>query len=1532
MNSQETHQDPMLDIAIIGMACRVPGAKNIDEFWHNLRNGIESIKFFTDTELQSAGIAQNLLEKPNYVKAAPILEDIDCLDAAFFGFSPREAEVMDPQNRLFLESAWEALENAGYNPQTYKGLIGVYGGSAINRYLLNNLIHFPNLDNPYGFSSEQDFLTTNVSYKLNLKGPSLNVQTFCSTSLVATHLAVQSLLNQECDIALAGGVTVHTPQQSGYIYHSGDITSPDGHCRTFDAKAQGTIFGSGVGIVVLKRLEDAIADGDHIEAVIKGSAINNDGSLKVSFTSPSVNGQVDVVVGALDVAGISAETISYIEAHGTATEMGDPIEIAALTQAFRRYTDKRGFCAIGAVKTNFGHLMAASGVSGLIKTVLALKHREIPSTLHFEKPNPKIDFDSSPFYVNSQLSEWKSDGLPRRAGVSSLGFGGTNAHIIVEEAPAIAPSTLISSPQLLVISAKTASALDTATQNLGQHLQQHPDLNLADVAYTLQVGRQAFDHRRIFVSKTMSEAAIALGDPNQQGIYSQQQEFQNRPVTFLFSGQGTQYVGMGQGLYESEPVFREHFDRCCDLLQPQMGLDIRQVLYPPESEAALMSQKLQQTAIAQPAIFALEYSLAQLWIAWGIKPKAMTGHSLGEYVAACISGVLSLEDALRLVVMRGRLMQSLPAGKMLAIPLSEAMVRPLLNSQLDLATVNGSEMCVVSGAIASIDDLEQRLREMGVECRQLVTSHAFHSSMMEPILSEFLTEVSHVKLNSPLIPYISNVTGDWITASEVTDPNYWVRHIRQPVRFAAGLDRLLQDRDTVMLEVGAGRSLSTLARRHPAIAQPQRVLTSIRHPQDRELDTEVLLTCLGQLWLAGVAIDWESKYQNERRLRLPLPTYPFERQRYWIDPVSMPQSQVKTLIDRRANIQDWLYSPAWKSTSVPQTKVSTPSIYLVFKDEAGLANKFIQKLEGLEHQVITVEVGSQFAKLSDRSYLINPNQAEDYNSLIETLQRLNQFPNQIVHLWNVTELTSVEVEEAIEKAQSLGLYSLLFLTQAIAKHAIFSQLKLAVISNNMQSLTGQESIQPEKATLLGACKVIPQEYANIRCQSIDVALVDINSWQTDRLIDNIYADMTANTCEPVVAYRSNRRWIQTYEPVKLESGQSNSPRLKKGGVYLITGGLGGIGLVLAEYLARTCQAKLVLVGRSPFPVKSEWQQWLSTHSAEDTVSQKIQKLQVIESLGSEVFIARADVANLSQMVAVFAEVTQKWGAINGVIHAAGVLTEQAFQEIRLLDPSNCEQQLRPKVHGLLVLEQILRSQNIDFCLLFSSLSSVLGGLGYFAYSAANLFMDAFAQQQQQTNPTPWLSINWDSWQLQKLKDLSTSNQKDFVILPKQGMEVLQLILEQDSIHQVVVSTGDLHQRLKQWIYENRLERFDSKQQTVQEKASSVVSLHSRPNLSNSYVAPQSEIEQSLSNIWQDFLGISQIGIYDDFFELGGDSLLITRIISQLREVFQLELSHRDLFENPTLSSLGKIIESAKSHSREPKLVNSETARLIEGEL
>jgi FkbM family methyltransferase len=906
----------MEGIAVIGMAGRFPGAKTIDEFWHNLKAGVESIFALTDEAVLTSGIDPERLTNPNYVKAGAIVDEIDLFDAAFFGFNPREAAIMDPQQRLFLECAWQALENAGYDSEQYDGEIGTYAGVGWNSYLLVNIAsnrHLLNSEIGHQtlLGNEKDHLTTRTSYKLNLTGPSITVQTGCSTSLVAIHLACQGLLSYHCDMALAGGITINVLQNAGYLYQAGGILSPDGHCRAFDAKARGTVGGNGVGVVILKRLEDAIADGDSIHAVIKSSAINNDGALKVGYTAPSVERQAQVIAQAQALADIEAETISYVECHGSGTILGDPVEVRALTKAFRASTSQNQFCAIGSVKTNIGHLDAAAGVASFIKTVLALKHQFIPPSLHFEQPNPEIDFDNSPFYVNRTLSEWKTQAHPRRAGVSSFGLGGTNAHLILEEAPDVSKQRYREPErgyQLLVLSAKTASALETATQNITHHLTQHPNLNLADIAYTLQIGRRAFSHRRVVVCQNIEDAVHALHDPKR--ILTSIQETHERPIAFMFPGLGTQYINMARELYQVEPTFRQQVDHCCLILKPLLNLDLREVLYPKNSQITPpqnpskpsldlrkmlgrgaepvddATQKLNQTVLTQPAIFVIEYALAQLWMEWGICPVAMIGYSIGEFVAATLAGVLSLEDALRLVAKRAQLIQNLPAGAMLAVPLSEPEIQPFLSQNCCLSAINGASLCVISGEPEAVDKLEQKLTHRGLACRRIVTSHAFHSTRMDAIAPDLRALVQTFQLHSPKIPYLSNVTGTWITAAQATDPNYWVQHLCQAVRFASGVEELCQKYNPILLEVGAGQTLSSLALsilQHHTITE-RIVLPSLRHSYDHQSDTAFILNTVGQLWLAGVPINWKKIHAHHRPLRLPLPTYPFERQRYWIEP------------------------------------------------------------------------------------------------------------------------------------------------------------------------------------------------------------------------------------------------------------------------------------------------------------------------------------------------------------------------------------------------------------------------------------------------------------------------------------------------------------------------------------------------------------------------------------------------------------------------------------------------------------------------
>jgi len=890
-----------LEIAVIGMSGRFPGARNVGELWRNLRDGVEALSSFPEEDLIASDVSPDQFNDPAYVRTRGILEDIDLFDASFFGLAPHDARIMDPQHRIFLECASEALDHAGYDPDRYKGAIGVFAGVGESAYVLFNLYSnkqlFESID-PYHLfiTNHKDSLTMRVCYKLNLRGPGVVIQTACSTSLVAVHLACQSLLSGECDIALAGGVMIAVPQKRGYVFQEGGILSPDGHCRAFDALAQGTVGGNGVGIVVLKKLDQALACGDSIDAVIKGSAINNDGAMKVSYTAPSVDAQADVISMALGVAGVLPDTISYVEAHGTGTALGDPIEIAALTQAFRAGTDRKNFCGVGSLKTNVGHMGTAAGIGGLIKTVLALKHRQIPPSLHFERPNPRIDWANCPFYVVDKLTEWKSGQSPRRAGVSSFGIGGTNAHVVLEEAPAVERSAPSRFSHLLTLSAKTESALETATTNLAAHLKAHPELDLADVAYTLQIGRRSFEHRRTLVSGNLADAASWLEERNPEQVFTHYQEDGDRPVLFMFPGQGSQYVNMGADLYQEEPLFKAEVDRCAEILRPHLGFDIREALYPNQVnlEAA---DRINQTSITQPALFVVEYALARLWMEWGVRPRAMIGHSVGEYVAACLAGVFSLEDALSLVAARGRLMQGLPQGAMCAVALPEEELSPLLGETLSLAAVNTPALCVVSGPTDAVSRLRQQLDSRGAINHSLHVSHAFHSSMMKPILESFAREAQKVKRNPPRIPMISNLTGGWAAPGEITDPHYWTKHLLQTVRFADGVSTLFKERGWIWLEVGPGQVLKSLVERHADGSKQQIALSSMRRPDYRRSDVEVLLSALGKLWLHGFNLDWSKLYPNERRQRVRLPGYPFERKRFWVEPLreDRTEKQVESL-------------------------------------------------------------------------------------------------------------------------------------------------------------------------------------------------------------------------------------------------------------------------------------------------------------------------------------------------------------------------------------------------------------------------------------------------------------------------------------------------------------------------------------------------------------------------------------------------------------------------------------------------------------
>jgi len=1384
-------------IAVIGMAGRFPGADNVDEFWENLCNGVESISFFSLHELEQRGVEQEMLQEPGFVEAFGVLNDIEYFDAGFFNYSPNEALVMDPQLRLLHECSWEALENAGYNPDTYEGLIGIYTGNAPNQYWMA-LTHFHRkntLDTVFLNSN----YSTKVSYKLNLTGPSVIVQTACSTSLVAVHFAGRGLMNNECDIALAGGVSITLPDKEGYLYQEGMILSPDGHCRAFDARAGGTVFGNGVGMVVLRRLEEAVTAGDTIYAVIKGTAINNDGNRKVGLTAPSVEGQAMVIAAAHEEGGIDPRSIGYLETHGTGTILGDPVEIEALKLAFG--TGETGYCALGSVKTNVGHLNSAAGIAGFIKSALAIKNRTLPPTLLFEAPNPKIDFNNSPFYVNSKLVEWERKEKPLRAGISSFGIGGTNAHVVLEEGPEIEPIGNLNAEctppvenigtgfiketsrnRLLLISAKTQSALERKSLNLAEYFKKNPGISLADVAYTLHVGRKEFRYRQILVCNELEEA---IGSLTTRQVHTSVADENEPAVVFMFPGQGSQYVEMGLGLYRTEPVFREEMDRCLMILKPLMGSDIEEVLYPEKisnlgekhpnsTQPQAQEEMLNQTLYSQPLLFAVEYALAKLLIYWDIKPNAMIGHSIGEYVAACLSGVLSLEDALQLVVLRGRLMQKMPEGMMLSVSMAEEELKPLLKDGISLAAVNSSSQCVVSGTNELIGAFQTELETRGCETRTLYTSHAFHSAMMDPILDEFQRGVETVRLKRPQLPYVSNVTGEWITAEDTGEPQYWARHLRTTVRFSQGLDRLLDEERTVFLEVGPGRSLTTFIRQHKNKKEGQRFIDLLRHPKDQTEDTRFLLNKIGYLWLYGKAVNEKKFWSSEKRRRIPLPTYPFEKQHFWLDKIPFTfegeQASLAPQISpdakgKRANISEWFYAPSWQPSPLEEkekidTRKESSSVWLVLTSKEGMKTKLFHALKQVhpEEKMIPVMPGLEFKPLDDGSFAINPARDEDYHNLFEELLTLGKFPGKIIHLWNFSREkkdrgqginAGMRMFADPEPVLDLGYYSLLYLAKAfdevsINKESAGEKIEIIVFTDRLHAVDVEEVPDVPWSTLSGAIQVIPREYPQMKCRNIDVDDFEPPE-ELDVFSRTLQQEIRLAGHDIYVAYRKMQRWVRQYPHIPLEMHDLKIPLLRENGVYLITGGRGGIGLTIAKYLAKTVNARLILTGRSFFPPSEEWEDWLLSHESTDPVSINIREIRQLEELGAEVLSHSADAADLDEMREVVSQAEEKFGKINGIIHAAG-LADGGL--IRLRTREQSEQVFNPKIKGTLVLNEIFYEKGLDFFVLCSSISSILAPVGQVAYCSANAFLDAYSHYGNKISggKTSIISINWDSWQ------------------------------------------------------------------------------------------------------------------------------------------------------------------------------------------
>jgi acyl transferase domain-containing protein/thioesterase domain-containing protein/acyl carrier protein len=1274
------------DIAIVGMAGRFPGAADVDELWMRVARGDDCLVDFDVSELIAAGVPADVASSPSYVRRNGILDDVEGFDHEFFGIGQRDGAVMDPQHRHFLECAWEALESSGNVPERFAGAIGVFGGCGMNTYLINNLLTNPSVLRQLGWflmrhtGNDKDFLVNNVSYRLDLRGPAINVQTACSTSLVAVHLAVQSLLAFECDLALAGGATIEAPHRQGYEYHEGEILAPDGRCRAFDAASAGTVLTSGVGVVALRRLSDAVEAGDPVLAVVKASAINNDGARKVGFLAPSVDGHADVVKEALTVAELSARDIQLVEAHGTGTAVGDPIEIAALTEAFRAWTDDNRFCRITSTKPNIGHLDTAAGVASLIKVVQALRHTTLPPLANHTGANPLIDFDSSPFVISGEATEWPDTAI-RRAGISSLGVGGTNAHVVVEEAPALEVLPRSAPEQVLALSARTPEALDAATVRLAAHLAGHPDLDLGDVAHTLATGRRTMEHRRVVTATDVDGAIAAMraGDRHRNATGRASES----PVRlgFMFPGGGSQYPAMGAGLDERFAVFHQTRGEGAEVVRRLGGPDLE-----PLWSVGGSADELRKPTASLPAVFVTSVALARQWIELGARPDVLVGHSLGEYVAAHLAGVLSFDDAVSLVVTRSRLMERASGddAAMLAVPLAEQDVLDVLPSSLSLATINASDECVVAGRRDAVAGFAATLDERGTSGTLIPLSAAAHSAILDPVLPEFAEAVRAITLDAPQVAYPSNLTGTWITEAQATDPQYWVDHLRGTVRFADCVRTAIGDAPPVLVELGPGQALSSYARRSDP--RPAAVIPSLRHPDHEIDDTAFTLQAFARQWAAGVDVDL-APLAGDRHRRLRLPTYPFQHERCWIEPGALrygeevsPATSSDGGPSRIDNLDDACWTLPWSPAGAPRPTAVAGRWAVLADDGDMLGAEIVAELTSRDADVAAVASADDLAATQDLAgvVVVAPDGA---SADFDTSARR----------W---------LADATRAAATLG--------------AAADDVKLVAVTRAALPADG-DATRPADAMALGAVLVAPREYPNLTSRLVDI---DDGGASIVALVDDIVGDGAQ-----VVAHRGGERFTPSLIRSTVPAPDDDAATFREGGTYLVTGGLGAVGHALATHLARDHRANLVIVASNGVPEADERASWLATHAYDDPTSRRIRRLSSLVEHGTKVAVVVADVADPVSLRAALDEAERTVGPIDGAIHAAGVLHDGLIELTGFDDHAAV---LGAKARGALTLADELARRGSHLLVLVSSTSTVLAPEGQVSYVAANAVLDALA--------------------------------------------------------------------------------------------------------------------------------------------------------------------------------------------------------------
>lgn len=1331
---------PPGSVAVVGMAGRFPAASSVGELWQLLDQEREATRWLTDDELLGAGVSAGTLSDPAYVRAGLVLPDMEMFDAEFFGFSPREAAILDPQHRHFIECAWEALEDAGHLPERFAGSIGVFAGCGMQAYLAYNLLTNPELLESVGLfllrhtGNDKDFLTTRVSYLLNLQGPSVSVQTACSTSLVAVHLACQSLLSGGCDMALAGGVSIEIPHRRGYRFAEGEILSPDGHCRAFDEDAKGTLFGSGVGVAVLRRLEDALASGDNIHAVIRGSAINNDGSQKAGYLAPSVDGQARAAAEALAVADVDPSSVSYIEAHGTGTAVGDPIELAALAQAYGAGTGASP-CGVGSIKTNIGHLDTAAGVASLIKVALALRHGKIPASLNYRRPNSRFDLSKSCFYVVNRGRPWPRGNAIRRAAVNSLGVGGTNAHVILEEPPPRVAQSVERDCQLLVLSARSEPALERLKKKWRRFVDDPPEeFTIPDAAFTSQAGRRAFDHRCAIVARDLEGLRSALDGRETRHAVAGVRSPAPR-VVFMFPGGGAQYPGAARELYERVPAFRDAVDECFGVMPAAVPDDLRSLMFERAPDDVRAVAALEQPVRALAALFVLEYAFAALWRAWGVRPATVIGHSAGEYVAAVLAGVMALPDALSIVVLRGQIFERMEPGGMLSVQMPEAELRPLLGDELDLAAVNASDLCVASGPVPAIEALEVRLRAKEIEPRRVRINVAAHSRLLDSHLDLFSQRIRNIRLGAPQIPFVSTLLGTPVGADELAQSEYWVRHLRQTVRFADGLHAVLAEPGAVLLEVGPGQALSAFARLARGNHRPAAIVASCRKAEEPDSDLACALVAAGRLWTAGQELDWEQVRGGGGFRRISLPTYAFERQRHWIEP-GMPQvaEAAKLAADglrRLDDMEDWFRIPDWRAAPLAPAAADRTRHCLVFAGGAPLGTAVERALRTRGAAFDVVRAGQAFGRSDDGGWVIDSARPDDYARLLSELDAAGVQPEGIFFLWAL-DAPPPPVDDP-QAAQAHIFEPLFCLSQALQRLDLGSRIHLSIAASGTLAVADEPVTHPERATLLGPCRAAAREIPLVSAQVVDL---DADAVSGDPGAAHLVAEFDAQARDEIVAYRGNERWVQDTVRARPAPSGRCPPRLTPGGVYVITGGLGGIGLELARFIAAETRGRLALIGRRVPPPRSEWPRLAASRDT-DAKAECARRLREIEAAGAEVLPLSADVTDAGQMRRALDEVQRRFGRINGVFHAAGVLEDAPLAGKTVEDTRRV---MAPKVGGAAILDKLLPPGSVDVFAAFSSTSVNVGTPGQVDYIAANAYLEALAASRPDG-----FAIVWGIW-------------------------------------------------------------------------------------------------------------------------------------------------------------------------------------------